>query len=129
MDTPVNTSGMTLDEIREAQRAGFELAADDEAEARRQFEALHTFPDGLPRQLDDRGSDSWCGHHKRRIPWAADGICGACEFEGEFDEPEADEAQGYEEPFCACGRRWSDCDGSRTNCHRYQPPTDDECLF
>jgi hypothetical protein len=22
------------------------------------------------------------------------------------------------EPFCACGRRWSDCDGSRARCHK-----------
>lgn len=25
---------------------------------------------------------------------------------------------GMGEPFCACGRRWSDCDGSRAKCHR-----------
>lgn len=23
------------------------------------------------------------------------------------------------EPFCACGRRWSDCDGSRVKCPKY----------
>lgn len=22
------------------------------------------------------------------------------------------------EPFCACGRRWADCDGSRLKCHK-----------
>jgi len=36
------------------------------------------YPDGLPKQLDDRGSDSWCSRHGR-IPWAMDGICNACE--------------------------------------------------
>jgi hypothetical protein len=25
---------------------------------------------------------------------------------------------GHGEPFCACGRRWSDCDGSRRGCNR-----------
>ncbi len=25
---------------------------------------------------------------------------------------------GESEPFCACGRRWSDCDASRAKCHR-----------
>lgn len=25
---------------------------------------------------------------------------------------------GLGEPFCACGRRWADCDGSRTDCSR-----------
>lgn len=40
------------------------------------------YPDGLPAQLDDRGSDSWCLSHGR-VPWAFDGICGACEAGGE----------------------------------------------
>lgn len=26
--------------------------------------------------------------------------------------------EGLGEPYCACGRRWSDCDGSRRGCHR-----------
>ena len=25
-------------------------------------------------------------------------------------------AEGLGEPFCACGRRWSECDGSRSGC-------------
>lgn len=29
--------------------------------------------------------------------------------------------EGFGEPFCACGRRHSDCDGSRRNCHRNMP--------
>lgn len=39
-----------------------------------------TYPDGLPKQLDDRGSDIWCSRHGR-IPWAMDGICNTCEAE------------------------------------------------
>ncbi|MGL4257956.1 MAG: hypothetical protein ACRCSL_16605 [Microbacterium sp.] len=27
-------------------------------------------------------------------------------------------AEHLGEPFCACGRRWSDCDGSRARCHK-----------
>ena len=30
------------------------------------------------------------------------------------------QVRGIEEPFCACGRRWSDCDGSRAKCHKRQ---------
>lgn len=37
-------------------------------------------PDGRPQQIEDRGSDSWCLAHGR-VPWANDGICGACESE------------------------------------------------
>lgn len=29
-----------------------------------------------------------------------------------------DQADGISEPFCACGRRWSQCDGSRLGCRR-----------
>lgn len=25
------------------------------------------------------------------------------------------------EQFCACGRRWTQCDGSRSACHKRQP--------
>lgn len=34
------------------------------------------------------------------------------------DRLAATSIQGIQEPFCACGRRWSDCDGSRATCHR-----------
>jgi hypothetical protein len=44
---------------------------------------IPVLPDGLPAQLSDNGSDSWCSAHWRRIPWAQDGICGYCESERE----------------------------------------------
>jgi len=31
-----------------------------------------------------------------------------------------EDIEGFAEPFCACGRRWADCDGSRTKCVRNQ---------
>lgn len=51
-----------------------------EADEERYGPALPVLPDGLLAQRDDRGSDSWCNRHWR-IPWASDGLCGACEAE------------------------------------------------
>lgn len=33
-------------------------------------------------------------------------------------EEELRYAEGLAEPFCACGRRYSQCDGSRAGCHK-----------
>lgn len=39
--------------------------------------------------------------------------CQDCSF-----KKEEKYAEGVNEPFCACGRRYPECDGSRRNCHK-----------
>lgn len=61
--------------------------------------------------------------------WSA--LCAKCKIELTLT-PEREAALAREiatafqvalgEPFCACGRRWSDCDGSRLRCHRRAAP-------
>lgn len=58
---------------------------------------------------------------------ASCGNCGGCTEAWEGDGEVAEEALlepeavGFAEPFCACGRRWSQCDRSRLGCHTRGP--------
>lgn len=44
--------------------------------------------------------------------------CGSTEHAACPTEEPVAPVTSQAEPFCACGRRWSDCDGSRAKCHR-----------